>query len=81
MSWALFIHRRQGGELDRGDPGVHVVHRGAPAHCAYPAMHAHAVSATQGPRWRAFGRVSSASGTGYAKLHRQAPGAVSRLAQ
>jgi hypothetical protein len=33
-------------------------------------------SAKQGPRWHAFGHVSSASGAGYARLCRRAPGAA-----
>jgi hypothetical protein len=80
-SWALSVRWHRGGELDRGNPDVHAGHRGTPAHCAYPAMHTHADSATQGPRRRAFGHVSSASGTGCTKLHHRAPGAVSCLAQ
>jgi hypothetical protein len=81
-SWALSIRRCWGGERDRGggNPGVHVVHRGAPVHRAYPAMHVHTGSATQGPRRRAFGRVSSASRTSCVRLHRRAPLAVSSLA-
>jgi hypothetical protein len=81
MSWVLSVRQHRGGELDRGHPGVHAAQRGAPAHRAYPAMHAPMGSATQGPRWCAFGYVSSTSGTGCARLHGRAPGAASRLAQ
>jgi hypothetical protein len=58
--------RSRGAEAQRQweSPG------GAPAHCAYLAMHAYAGSATQGPRRHAFDRVSSASGTGCTRLHR-----------
>jgi hypothetical protein len=81
-SWVLSIHQRRGGELDRGrNPGVHAAHRASPAHCAYPATHTHAGSTTQGPSWCAFGCVSSASRTGYVRLHHQAPGVVSCLVQ
>jgi hypothetical protein len=62
------------GELDRGaHPGVHAAQRGASAHCTYPTTCAH--SATQGPRWCAFDRVSSPSGAGYTRLRHRAPGA------
>jgi hypothetical protein len=37
--------------------------------------------AMPGSRWRAFGRVSSASGAGGVRLDHQAPGAASRLEQ
>jgi hypothetical protein len=57
-----------------GHPGVHATQREAPAHLAYAATRATG-SATQGPRRRAFGCVSSFSGTGGARLRRQAPGA------
>jgi hypothetical protein len=53
-----------------GNPGLHTVHRGALAHRAYPATHTYAGSVTQGPRRCAFGRVSSASGTGCVRLRR-----------
>jgi hypothetical protein len=39
----LSVRQRQGSELDRGHPGVHVVQRGAPAHPAYVATRARAV--------------------------------------
>jgi hypothetical protein len=64
-----------------GNAGVHMAHQGALVYCAYPATHAHAGSAMHGPRRHAFSCVSSASGTGCARLHRRAPGAVSHLAQ
>jgi hypothetical protein len=48
VSWVLSVHRRRGGELDRGHLGVHVAQQGAPMHRAYLAMDAHTGSTTQG---------------------------------
>jgi hypothetical protein len=64
-----------------GLPDVHATQRGAPAHHTYPATHAHVSSATQGPRRRAFGHGSSASGTGCVRLRCHAPGVASQRAQ
>jgi hypothetical protein len=71
----LSVRQHRGSELDRGASWCPCgATRGA--NTPWLRGYAHAAgSATQGPRQRAFGRVSSASGAGSARLHRRAPSA------
>jgi hypothetical protein len=67
--------RASDGELDRGGIQVSTRRNEGCQHTAPTQLRARVSSATQGPRQRAFGRVSSASGAGGARLRRRAPGA------
>jgi hypothetical protein len=62
--------RASDGELDRGGIQVSTRRNEGCQHTAPTQLRARVGSATQGPRQRAFGRVSSASGAGGARLRR-----------
>jgi hypothetical protein len=71
----LSVRRRRGSELERGGIKVSMWRNEWCQHTLPTRLHRCVGSAMQGPRHRAFGHVSSASGVGGARLRHRAPGA------
>jgi hypothetical protein len=70
----LSVRRRRIVSWTGGGVQVSTRHNEGRQHTAPIRLCARVGSATQGPRWCAFNRVSSASGAGGTRLRRRAPG-------